>query len=96
MPPPGKMRSFNLKEQPLPHANYFTLQKWDKNCRFDFEGHSRALVYRMLNNGTDMPLGSPACGNCKNVDCTKAPKCFEYNGYDFGNCTYVRCSQSHA
>jgi len=42
----------------------------------------------MLNNGTDMPLGSPACGNCKNVDCTSAPKCFEYGGYDFGNCTY--------
>ena len=35
-----------------------------------------------------MPLGSPACGNCKNVDCTSAPKCFDYNGYDFGNCTY--------
>lgn len=44
----------------------------------------------MLNNGTDMPLGSPACGNCKNVDCTHAPKCFEYGGYDFGNCTYAR------
>jgi hypothetical protein len=42
----------------------------------------------MLNNGTDVPLGSPACGGCKNVDCTKAPKCFVYNGYDFGNCTY--------
>merc|ERR1712190_371430 len=42
----------------------------------------------MINNGTDMPLGSPACGGCKNVDCTHAPKCFEYNGYDYGNCTY--------
>ena len=42
----------------------------------------------MLNNGTDIPLGSPACGACKNVDCTKAPKCFVYNGYDYGNCTY--------
>ena len=43
---------------------------------------------RMLNNGTDVPLGSPACGNCKNVDCTSAPKCFDYKGYNFGNCTY--------
>ena len=42
----------------------------------------------MLNNGTDLPLGSPACGKCKNVDCTHAPKCFDYGNYNFGNCTF--------